>query len=95
MTALAKIVWTRNALNDLERIRHYLLEQADPEIMQSEVVRIWIATLRLKRFPASGRPGRVPDTRELIVPPYILPYRILEERVEILDVFHHARNWGE
>lgn len=44
-----------------------------------------------------GRPGRIPGTRELIFPslPYIVPYRIRGEIVEILSVFHAARKWPE
>ncbi|MDY6850779.1 MAG: type II toxin-antitoxin system RelE/ParE family toxin, partial [Thermodesulfobacteriota bacterium] len=46
------------------------------------------------RFPAGGRPGRIPQTRELVVAPYILPYRIKDDVVEILDVFHSAQKRG-
>jgi len=43
--------------------------------------------------PALGRPGRVPGTRELIVPKarYIVPYRARGETVEILRPFHASR----
>jgi plasmid stabilization system protein ParE len=46
-------------------------------------------------IPKSGRPGRVSDTRELVVPetPFIAPYRVRDDRVEILAVFHGARRW--
>ena len=91
---MTRIIWTRNALYDLERIRAYLLENADSETMRSEAARIWTAAQRLTRFPASGRPGRIPQTRELVAPPYILPYRIKDGVVEILDVFHSAQKWG-
>jgi toxin ParE1/3/4 len=93
LTESFKIVWTLNALEDLEQLRQYLMEQAGPEIMVSEATRIWESVNRLAHFPASGRPGRVPGTRELIVPPYILPYRVRDKRVEILDLFHPARDW--
>lgn len=82
-----------NALEDLEGLRLYLQEHADPKIMRSEAMRIWQSVLKLAEFPAIGRPGRVPGTRELIVPPYILPYRVKDGRVEILDLFHSAQNW--
>jgi toxin ParE1/3/4 len=44
-----------------------------------------------------GRPGRVPGTRELVVSdtPFILPYRVRDSAVEILAVFHGARQWPE
>ncbi|MGO9598023.1 MAG: type II toxin-antitoxin system RelE/ParE family toxin [Isosphaeraceae bacterium] len=49
----------------------------------------------LKRNPALGRPGRVTGTREIMVPdtPYILPYRVRGDAVEILRFFHAARRW--
>ena len=49
----------------------------------------------LKRFPASGRPGRVAGTRELVVSrtPYIVPYRVRDDTVELLLVLHAARKW--
>ena len=49
----------------------------------------------LRRHPGLGRPGRVPGTRELIVPgtPYIIPYRVREGAVEVLRVFDAARRW--
>ena len=93
MTRPFEIVWTLNALEDLESLRLYLEAQAGQSIMLSEAKRIWESVTRLGHFPDSGRPGRVPGTRELIVPPYILPYRVRDERVEILDLFHSAQNW--
>jgi toxin ParE1/3/4 len=42
-----------------------------------------------------GRPGRVVGTRELIVPdtPYIIPYRVRGERLELIAVFHGRQKW--
>ena len=52
-------------------------------------------TDRLIDFPESGRPGRVHDTRELVVPgsPYILVYRLSLSEVVILRIFHGAQRW--
>jgi toxin ParE1/3/4 len=51
------------------------------------------AVNRLADFPALGRPGRKPGTRELVIPrlPYIVIYRVRGERVQILRVLHTAR----
>lgn len=48
----------------------------------------------LARFPESGRmrPDLAPDIRCALVKPYAIFYRIIEERVEILRVFHGARD---
>ena len=55
------------------------------------------ATRRLADFPASGRPGRWPNTRELVVPgtPYILPYCVKDNELWIIAVLHAAKKWPE
>jgi plasmid stabilization system protein ParE len=48
--------------------------------------------------PKLGRPGRVPGTRELVVPrtPYIVAYAVLSsDSIRILGVRHGARRWPE
>lgn len=44
-------------------------------------------------YPAMGRPGRVAGTRELVMTgySYLIPYRVREDVVEILRVFHSMR----
>jgi toxin ParE1/3/4 len=50
---------------------------------------------QLKAFPDIGRPGRVRGARELVVvgTPYVIPYRVKGEEVQILRVYHAARRW--
>jgi toxin ParE1/3/4 len=46
------------------------------------------------QFPAIGRPGRWPGTRELVVHEnYIIPYRVKDGVVQIIRVHHVARLW--
>jgi toxin ParE1/3/4 len=61
------------------------------------VERIYDSVGLLARHPEIGRPGRVPGTRELIVSgsPYIVPYRIRGEEIEIITVLHAARLWPD
>jgi plasmid stabilization system protein ParE len=49
----------------------------------------------LTEEPHRGRAGRWPNTRELVVRPYVIPYRVKGETVEILRVFHSAREWPD
>lgn len=51
----------------------------------------------LKRFPESGRTGRIGDTRELVISktPYIAAYRIIGNVVRILRVLHAAQLWPD
>jgi toxin ParE1/3/4 len=50
---------------------------------------------QLADFPEMGRPGRVHDTRELVIQntPYIAAYRLQGSIVEILALLHGARRW--
>ncbi|MGO7997873.1 type II toxin-antitoxin system RelE/ParE family toxin [Rhizobium ruizarguesonis] len=49
---------------------------------------------RLRDFPRSGRIGRMPETRELVVSgtPYIVVY-LLSDDVELIRVLHGAQQW--
>ena len=89
-----RVRWLRRALAILEAEANYLAEDA-PAAARRMVQRIFRAVELLKKNPAIGRPGRVLGTRELVVggTPYILPYRVRGEAVEILRFFHGARKW--
>jgi toxin ParE1/3/4 len=45
-------------------------------------------------FPRRGRPGRQPETRELVaMPPYIIVYRITgTDTVTVLRIWHAAQD---
>ena len=49
---------------------------------------------KLPEFPALGRPGRHPETRELSIAelPYLIVYEVSPEKVTILAVFHTSRD---
>ena len=82
------------ALANLNAEAEYIAED-DPAAAGRVVQRIFRAVDLLGKNPAMGRPGRVAGTRELVVAetPYIVPYRVRGEVVEILRVFHAARKW--
>ena len=91
-----KITWTKRASYDLRSLRAYIA-QDNPKAAQSVARRILESVERLEDYPASGRRGRLPNTRELVIPgtPFIIPYRIRDGIVEILAVMHAARQWPE
>lgn len=88
------LVWFRRAIHDLEAIHAYVA-QDDPTAAQQLGLRLEQAVTLLITQPSMGRPGRVHGTRELIVSgtPYLIPYRVRGQRIEILRVFHTARRW--
>jgi toxin ParE1/3/4 len=89
-----RLEWLHTALANLNAEVEYI-SQGSPAAAARTVAAIVNAVENLKRFPASGRPGRVPGTRELAVSgtPYIVPYRVRSDTVELLRVFHAARKW--
>jgi toxin ParE1/3/4 len=90
------VKWTRAALANLNDLAEYIA-QDNPRAAAEMVDRIVAALEKLKAYPALGRPGRVPNTRELVVAktPYIIPYRVKGKNIEILRVFHAARCWPD
>jgi len=89
-----RVRWLAQALLNLDAEADYIARD-NPAAASHMVQRIDRAVQRLRQYPAMGRPGRVPGTRELVVPgtPYIIPYRVRREDIEILRVFHAARKW--
>ena len=91
-----RVVWTRPALANLEEIADYLGER-NPAAAYRVVNAIYEKTeTLLAENPLIGRPGRDPETRELVITetPYVVGYRVTT-RVEILAVLHGARDWPE
>ena len=91
-----RIVWTGPALRELEAIGDYIA-QANPAAAARTVTRILERVDDLVEHPESGRAGRVAETRELVVTgtPFIVPYRVRDQRIEVLSVFHGARKWPD
>ncbi len=91
-----KIVWTKQAIADLNHAYDYVSEHS-PESAADIIDRIEKSLESLRGFPEMGRKGRVKETRELVVAktPFILPYRVRKNRIEILGVIHGNRRWPD
>jgi toxin ParE1/3/4 len=89
-----RLYWAPGAIEDLGQLRAYIA-QDNPRAAAEVAAKVLEAVERLTGFPASGRPGRVPNTRELVVPgtPLVIPYRVTDRGVEIIAVLHGARRW--
>jgi toxin ParE1/3/4 len=89
-----RVRWLRSALRNLDEIHAYVLAD-DPRAADRLIARIEEAVGQIAHYPALGRAGRVEGTRELVISgtPYIVPYRVRGEVLEILRVHHGARRW--
>lgn len=89
-----RVRWLRTALANLDAEAEYIAED-NPAAAGRVVQKILRTVDLLGQNPAMGRAGRVVGTRELVVAetPYIIPYRVRGDAVEILRVFHAARKW--
>ena len=90
------IKWLDDAIYDLQALRQYIALDK-PTAANRMAKRIINMVSLLSEQPNLGRFGRVPHTRELIVTgtPYIIPYRVKNNTIEILRVFHSTMQWPE
>lgn len=80
-----RVRWLPAALANVEAAIDYIALD-NPAAADRVLARIEQAVERLAEHPSIVRPGRVPGTRELVIPdtPYIIPYRVRDNVVEIL-----------
>lgn len=89
-----RVAWSRAAIDDLRAVRAHIARD-DLGAAAKISRRLVEATDMLADFPGMGRPGRVPHTRELVVAgtPYIVPYMVTSDVVQIIAVIHMSRRW--
>lgn len=94
--ATLKLVWTRLAIKDLDDAYDYIAA-TNPGAAADIIERIEKAVAALRLTPSMGRLGRIDGTRELVITrtPFIVAYRVAEERIEIIAVIHAARRWPD
>lgn len=86
------VVFTDPAADDLQRIREYIGRE-NPSAANRVAVQLIAACDRLEYLPERGRPGVVPETRELATLwPYVIVYRVGAGVVEVLRIFHGAQD---
>ena len=88
--------WTIAAQYDLRNIKAYIADD-NPAAARRVVLTIIDYTEIKLEMPRIARPGRASGTRELLIPslPYTVAYRIVEKRVDILQVIHQATLWPD
>lgn len=88
-----RIRWTHAAAADLQHISDRLRDH-HPQYRQPTIRKLYEAVRSLKASPRRGRPGREEGTRELVFSPlpYIAVYRVTEQDIEVLRIYHGAQD---
>ena len=91
-----QVRWTTPATQDLEKITLYIQKDSG-RAAEAVAKTLFDSANSLDLLPSRGRTGRIPGTRELVVPdlPYTIVYQIDEVAIQILHIYHGARNWPE
>jgi toxin ParE1/3/4 len=91
-----RLIFSPQFLRRLEDIRERIALD-NPAAATRVIERIRTAIRRLAASPAIGRPGRVEGTRELVIggTPYIVPYRVHGDVVQVIAVLHSAQRWPD
>jgi toxin ParE1/3/4 len=88
-----RLRWTTPAADDLYNIvRH--IQQDNPDAATDVAQTLYDGCDGLRKFPFLGRKGRVDGQRELVFSglPYIVVYRIKDQVVELLRIYHGAQD---
>ncbi len=86
-----QIKWLKKALKNIDAEAEYIAKE-NPKAAQQVVQKVYDAVSLLADNPALGHPGRIHNTRELVIPDtrYLVPYRVNSKMktIEIFRVFH-------
>lgn len=87
-----RVRWLRKAIKNLDAEADYVAEE-NATAAAEMFVYVKAQVDALADFPATGRPGRVPNTRELVIDkyPFVVPYRVVGDELHVLRVFHTRR----
>jgi toxin ParE1/3/4 len=87
-----RIRFTETADNDLTAIRSHIAKD-NAAAADRTIIRILQSIRYLENFPRLGRPGLLPETRELSISklPYKAVYRIEGDIILIVTIVHTSR----
>jgi toxin ParE1/3/4 len=87
-----EIVWSALARTRLQEIRAYVARDK-PEAAERLATRIVAMVEALRNHPRLGRVGAEPGIRELVIgsTPYIVLYRVRDQRITISTIWHAAQ----
>jgi len=90
------VIWSAASVRHLHEVVDYLQGESARGTVTIRR-RILDTVRRIGQMPHSGRTGRIEGTREAVVPrsPYIVVYQVSAQAVEVLGIWHGARQWPE
>lgn len=91
-----RVRYTPQAKSDLAEIFSFIARD-NPAAARRVVADIRRDIMLVSDNPGIGRPGRVAGTREFVISqlPYIAAYRQQSAGIDVLAVFHTARDWPQ
>lgn len=89
-----KIRWSPESAADFAGIIDYIRGQ-NPSAADRIARSIYDSVTSFETFPHRARPGRVENTRELVLAPlpFIVVYRVRKSIIEIARVLHGSQRW--
>jgi toxin ParE1/3/4 len=92
-----KIIWSPEAIDDLVALRAYISRDNPTAARRVALHLLEMIETTLAENPPIGHPGRVPGTREFVIDktPYLVPYRVKDNALQIMRIYHGARRWPE
>jgi plasmid stabilization system protein ParE len=86
-----RVIRSPRAAAEIREIAQSLAEES-PRAAQRFLAALAAAQRQLSDFPNSGQRGVMPETRRLVVAPYILHCRRRDDTVEVFAVRHARRS---
>ena len=88
-----EVIWSERAEQCLASIVEFIARDNVQAALEMDMQLQNVAD-GLAIFPYTGKPGRVPGTRELVAHEYyILVYRLTDNAVHIVTVLHSSMRW--
>jgi plasmid stabilization system protein ParE len=91
-----KLIWSEQARQEwVGQYRFYFAR--NPEAARRLRQAVMDGARRLRSHPHMGRPGRVANSRELVISatPFLLVYDVNPVRIEILHLFDGRQDWRQ
>jgi addiction module RelE/StbE family toxin len=90
-----RVQWTKTAQKRIAEIEAYIAQDS-PDTARKIILSLIKKTAeQLSKYPESGKPGRLVDTRELFFSesPFLVVYTVQNSVVTVLSVFHTSQQY--